>query len=131
MPSPAEQQPAGRPPRARDERDARAVERAYRFADLSGYTLRQRLAIRAADLVFYCLIRLIGATARFRVEGWEHWRAAAAAGRQPIYTFWHDQILIGTYFWRGRGIVVMTSRSFDGEYIARFIQRLGYGAARG
>ena len=25
----------------------------------------------------------------------------------------------------------MTSRSFDGEYIARFIQRLGYGAARG
>ena len=32
---------------------------------------------------------------------------------------------------RGRGIVVMTSRSFDGEYIARFIQRFGYGAARG
>ncbi|HEV2764653.1 MAG TPA: lysophospholipid acyltransferase family protein, partial [Pyrinomonadaceae bacterium] len=27
--------------------------------------------------------------------------------------------------------VVMTSRSFDGEYIARFIQRFGYGAARG
>ena len=25
----------------------------------------------------------------------------------------------------------MTSRSFDGEYIARFIQRFGYGAARG
>jgi len=25
----------------------------------------------------------------------------------------------------------MTSRSFDGEYIARFIQRFGYGAVRG
>jgi lysophospholipid acyltransferase (LPLAT)-like uncharacterized protein len=25
----------------------------------------------------------------------------------------------------------MTSQSFDGEYIARFIQRLGYGAVRG
>jgi lysophospholipid acyltransferase (LPLAT)-like uncharacterized protein len=25
----------------------------------------------------------------------------------------------------------MTSRSFDGEYIARFIRRFGYGAARG
>jgi lysophospholipid acyltransferase (LPLAT)-like uncharacterized protein len=25
----------------------------------------------------------------------------------------------------------MTSRSFDGEYIARFIQRFGYGASRG
>ena len=36
-----------------------------------------------------------------------------------------------TYFWQGRRIVVMTSQSFDGEYIARFIQRFGYGAARG
>jgi lysophospholipid acyltransferase (LPLAT)-like uncharacterized protein len=38
---------------------------------------------------------------------------------------------LSTYFWRRRGIVVMTSQSFDGEYIARFIQRFGYGAARG
>jgi lysophospholipid acyltransferase (LPLAT)-like uncharacterized protein len=114
-----------------DERDARVVERAYSFADLSGYTFRQRLAIRAADLAFYSVIRLVGATARFRVEGWEHWEAATREGRQPIYTFWHEQILAGSYFWRGRGIVVMTSRSFDGEYIARFIRRLGYGAARG
>ena len=36
-----------------------------------------------------------------------------------------------TYWWRKRRIVVMTSRSFDGEYIARFIQRFGYGAVRG
>jgi lysophospholipid acyltransferase (LPLAT)-like uncharacterized protein len=49
----------------------------------------------------------------------------------PIYTFWHDRIFLGTYFWRKRGIVVLTSKSFDGEYIARFIQRFGYGAARG
>src|SRR5205814_1528691 len=32
---------------------------------------------------------------------------------------------------RKRGIVVLTSKSFDGEYIARFIQRFGYGAIRG
>ncbi|MDQ3062746.1 MAG: lysophospholipid acyltransferase family protein, partial [Acidobacteriota bacterium] len=36
-----------------------------------------------------------------------------------------------TYFFRNRGIVVMTSQSFDGEYIARFTQRFGYGAVRG
>jgi lysophospholipid acyltransferase (LPLAT)-like uncharacterized protein len=45
--------------------------------------------------------------------------------------FWHDRIFLATHFFRGRGIVVMTSRSLDGEYIARFIQRFGYGAARG
>ncbi|MDQ3042256.1 MAG: lysophospholipid acyltransferase family protein, partial [Acidobacteriota bacterium] len=41
------------------------------------------------------------------------------------------RIFAGTYFFRDRGIVVITSQSFDGEYIARFIKRFGYGAVRG
>lgn len=105
--------------------------RAYRFADLSGYPLKRRLLIRAADLAGYCLIHVIGATVRLRVEGWEHWEDATRDGGRPIYTFWHDRIVLATYFWRRRGIVVMTSQSFDGEYIARFIQRFGFGAVRG
>ncbi|HEX8151127.1 MAG TPA: lysophospholipid acyltransferase family protein [Pyrinomonadaceae bacterium] len=107
------------------------VERAYRFADLSGYGLKQRLAVRAAGFLFPLLIRAVGSTLRFTVEGREHWDEAARGGRLPIYTFWHDRIFAGTYFFRGRRIVIMTSQSFDGEYIARFIQRLGYGAVRG
>jgi len=126
--------------RGRDERDkletqtSRArerVERAYRFADISAYTFRQRVAIRTADLAFYALIRLIGATVRFRVEGDEHLLEATREGRLPIYTCWHDRVFLATYFFRRRRIVVMTSQSFDGEYIARFIQRFGFGAARG
>jgi lysophospholipid acyltransferase (LPLAT)-like uncharacterized protein len=107
------------------------VRRAYRFAPLDAYTFRQRLAIRAADLAFYLAIRLIGSTLRFRVEGQEHWDDATRAGGLPVYTFWHDRIFPGTYFFRRRRIVIMTSQSFDGEYIARFIQRFGYGAVRG
>ena len=34
-------------------------------------------------------------------------------------------------FWRDRAIVVITSQSGDGEWIARIIQRFGYGTARG
>lgn len=115
----------------RIDRNAATLARADARADLSAYTFKQRLIIRAADLAFYLLIKLIGGTARFHVEGWEHWEAATRDGRQPIYTFWHDRIMLATYFWQRRGIVVMTSRSFDGEYIARFIQRFGYGASRG
>ncbi|MBZ5545763.1 MAG: lysophospholipid acyltransferase family protein, partial [Acidobacteriia bacterium] len=48
-----------------------------------------------------------------------------------IYTFWHREIFAATWFWRKRGIVVMTSQNFDGEYIARIIRWHGYGAARG
>ena len=113
------------------ERVTESVARAYKFADLSSYPFKKRLMIRAADLAFYVLIHLIGRTTRFEVEGWEHWETASRDGRIPIYTFWHNRVFLATYFWRRRRIVVMTSQSFDGEYIARFIQRFGYGAARG
>jgi lysophospholipid acyltransferase (LPLAT)-like uncharacterized protein len=107
------------------------VERAYTFADLSAYPLKKRFLIRTADLGFFVLIKLIGLTVRFEVQGWENWEAASQDGGLPIYTFWHNRVFLATYFWRERRIVVMTSQSFDGEYIARFIQRFGYGAARG
>jgi lysophospholipid acyltransferase (LPLAT)-like uncharacterized protein len=107
------------------------IARAYSFARLSNYSFRKRVLIRAADLVFFILIKIIGSTIKFKIEGWENWEAASRDGRLPIYTFWHNRVFLATYFWRRRRIVVMTSRSFDGEYIARFIQRFGYGAARG
>ena len=107
------------------------IDQVYQPASLSEYTFKQRLLIRAADLVFYLAISLIGKTLRYDTEGWKNLEAIETAGHVPIYTFWHDRIFQGTYFWRNRGIVIITSKSFDGEYIARFIQRFGYGAIRG
>ena len=125
-----EHQEPGRAP-LEEGRGRDALSRAYAFADLSAYPPKKRFLIRAADLVFYLAVRLIGRTIRFEVEGWEHWEQAMREGSLPIYTFWHNRVFLATYFFRRRRIVVMTSRSFDGEYIARFIQRFGYGAARG
>jgi lysophospholipid acyltransferase (LPLAT)-like uncharacterized protein len=107
------------------------LDRAYSFAPLSTYSFKDRILIRAADLVFFILIKVLGRSVKFEVEGWQNWEAASSDGKIPIYTFWHNRVFLSTYFWRQRRIVVMTSRSFDGEYIARFIQRFGYGAARG
>ena len=102
-------------------------EKVYSFADLDQYTFKQRVIIKLAGMVLYWLIRAIGATVKFEVRGWEH----HSESDPQVYCFWHNRIPIATYFWRNRGIVVMSSRSFDSEYIARFIQRFGYGAARG
>ena len=113
------------------ERQPPNLARAYSFVNLSAYSLKQRVLIRAADLAFFLLINLIGRTVNFKIEGWENWEAASRDGKIPIYTFWHNRVFLATYFWRRRRIVVMTSQSFDGEYIARFIKRFGYGAARG
>src|SRR5918995_1728178 len=116
---------------SREQRVEQTVDRAYQFADLSDYSFKQRWMIRAADLAFYLVINLIGMTARFEVIDWENHEAATRNGGLPIYNFWHDRIFLTTYWWRNRRIVVLTSKSFEGEYIARFIQRFGYGAVRG
>ena len=79
----------------------------------------------------YPVLAALCSTLRWRVEGQEHLAAVAAAGRQPILAFWHGRILPATHFFRDRGIVVITSENFDGEWIAGIIRRFGYGTARG
>jgi len=91
----------------------------------------ERAQIWLASWIGYLLVLLIGRSLQWEVRGWENWEAATQMGRGLIYTFWHREIFAACWFWRKRGIVVMTSRNFDGEYIARIIQKHGYGAARG
>jgi lysophospholipid acyltransferase (LPLAT)-like uncharacterized protein len=111
--------------------DAEIRRRVYSFGELSRFPLKRRLLIRLADLMFYTVIALIGRTVRFSVVGREEFDALGAAGKPYVGAFWHNRLLLATWFFRRRGIVVMTSESFDGEYIARFIRRFGYGAVRG
>ena len=97
-------------------------------------TALSRWQLARAAIIAGVAAPLIGAlcrTVRWRVEGAEHYDAVIAQHRQPIFAFWHGRILTATYYWRDRGIVVMTSRNFDGEWIARIIQRFGYATARG
>lgn len=105
--------------------------RVYCFSDLSAYRARDRWIIRVAGIVFYLLIRLICSTLRWEVRGRKHLDSILTRGHRPIFTFWHVCILSATWFWRNRGIVVMSSTSRDAEYTARVIKRFGYGTARG
>ena len=91
----------------------------------------KRLQARAISTLGYPLIAALGSTLRWRVEGLEHLDAVARAGRPPIMAFWHGRILPATVYFRRRGIVVITSENFDGEWIAGIIERFGYGTARG
>ncbi len=107
------------------------VKNLYNSTDLSAYSFKQKILIRLADWTFYLLIKVIGRTIQYETDNWDNFQKIERDGKIPIYAFWHNRIFAGTYFFRNRGIVVITSQSFDGEYIARFIQRLGYGAVRG
>ena len=77
------------------------------------------------------LIALLCRTYRWTVEGAEHYDSVLASGRQPILALWHGRILPGLHHFRHRGVVVITSQNFDGEWIARILHRFGFGTARG
>jgi lysophospholipid acyltransferase (LPLAT)-like uncharacterized protein len=92
---------------------------------------RQRRKAAAIAALGRPLVAALGATLTWRVDGLHHYDEIVQSGRQPIFAFWHGRILAATLFWRDRGIVVITSENFDGEWIARIIERFGYGTSRG
>jgi lysophospholipid acyltransferase (LPLAT)-like uncharacterized protein len=91
---------------------------------------RKRIEVALIAHLGYPVLASLGATYRFKVDGLEHLRAAQALG-QPIHAFWHGRILPGAIYFKRRGIVVITSENFDGEWIARIITKFGFGTARG
>ncbi len=74
-------------------------------------------------------VRLIGMTLRFAV----HIEPGGPAfNTHPlILCFWHRGIFSSTWAFRRQNIGVITSQSFDGEYIARIISAFGYVPIRG
>jgi lysophospholipid acyltransferase (LPLAT)-like uncharacterized protein len=99
-------------------------------ADEQGFSLRQRIVLALVSTVGYLAIRLIGPTLRFTVSI-EEGGPPAEHVHPAIYVFWHRCVFPATWFFRHRNIAVMTSKSFDGEYIARIIEMFGFPAVRG
>jgi lysophospholipid acyltransferase (LPLAT)-like uncharacterized protein len=94
------------------------------------FTFKQRVALFFISTIGSLIVRLIGCTLR---TSFSH---EPGSEREPrpgacIYPFWHRCILPATYIFRNSDIAVMTSRSFDGEYIARIIQHFGFIPVRG
>jgi lysophospholipid acyltransferase (LPLAT)-like uncharacterized protein len=94
-------------------------------------SLIRRAEAKAIAAMGYPVVAALGSTLRWRTEGLEHFESITRSGRNPVMAFWHGRILSATYFFRRRGIVVITSENFDGEWIAGIIERFGYGTARG
>lgn len=89
--------------------------------------LLDRVLIVAAVL----FLRLLGASARYRVEGAEALEARLAAGGRVILATWHGSMLLGEGYFRRYRPTVMTSLSRDGELISRTALRLGWSTVRG
>ena len=98
--------------------------------DTQRYTLRQRILLRIIIFVGYWVIRLLGSTLRIAVS-YEEGAQKTLDERPRIASFWHSCLIPSTYIFRNFGIRVMSSNSYDGEYMGRIIHKFGYVAVKG
>ena len=94
------------------------------------FTLRQRIILRIIIGLGYWVIRLIGPTLRVCISS-EEGAQETLEQRPLIGSFWHSCIIPATYICRGLGVRVMSSNSYDGEYMGRIIRKFGFVAVKG
>ena len=92
---------------------------------------RQRLLLAVVPVVAAGLIRLLGTTWRVRDVCAEGVGPGHRVPGPTVFAFWHEGLLSCAWRFRGMGIAILISRSFDGELIARTVERLGFVAVRG
>ena len=98
--------------------------------DARRFTLRQRIILRIIIRLGYGIIRLIGPTLRVAVS-YEEGAQKRLDERPLIASFWHSCMIPATYIFRDMGIRVMSSNSYDGEYMGRIIRKFGFVAVKG
>lgn len=95
------------------------------------FSRKQRFLLAVVPPLVAGLIRLLGATWRVR----DHCAPETPVGHTvpgpTVFSFWHEGLLSCAWRFRGLGIAILISRSFDGELIARTVERLGFQAVRG
>ncbi len=96
----------------------------------SNYSFSQRVSLAIVPRIASLLIRIVGVTLRYE--------DVCAPGTEPghlrapsVFCFWHQCMLASAWRFRNLGIAILISRSYDGELIARTVERLGFVAVRG
>jgi lysophospholipid acyltransferase (LPLAT)-like uncharacterized protein len=94
------------------------------------FTLRQRIILRIIIWAGYWVIRMIGPTLRVSIS-FEEGAQETLEQRPLIASFWHSCMIPATYICRNLGVRVMSSNSYDGEYMGRIIRKFGFVAVKG
>jgi hypothetical protein len=92
---------------------------------------QRRVLLRIVPPVVAALLRLLGATLRYE-SVFEEGGHADQPGEPAVWCFWHRCLLAAACYFHSRPrTTLLISASFDGELIARTIERLGYKTVRG
>jgi len=91
----------------------------------------RRIQIPIIAVAVYTVIRTLGPTLRFELLGRQHVEKLWAVKQPCIWAFWHRVILPIAWHGRNRGIVIMNTTAFDGQWTRKVIEWLGFGTAQG
>jgi len=91
----------------------------------------QRIALAVVPPLAALVIRALGATLRYTEVTDEGTISGDRMPRPSIYACWHDCLFCCIHRFRDQNLAIIISGSFDGELIARTVQRLGFHVVRG
>jgi hypothetical protein len=95
------------------------------------YNFKQRLTLAIVPPLAAALIRLLGATLRYRDINAPGVPVGIEIPGPVVFAFWHRTLLTCAHRFRNKGIAILISPSFDGELIARTVEYLGFYPVRG
>src|SRR2546425_8623674 len=93
--------------------------------------MKLRWAEPIATRIGSSLVRVLAATWRYRVTGYDYVRALRESRRPFVFVLWHSRILPLLYRHRDENVVMLISRHRDGGYLADLGERWGYRSVRG
>ena len=91
----------------------------------------RRIQIPIIAAAVYSVICALGPTLRYELLGLQHIERVHASGQRCIFAFWHRVIIPVAWWARNRGIVVLNTTAFDGQWTRKVIEWLGFGTAQG
>jgi lysophospholipid acyltransferase (LPLAT)-like uncharacterized protein len=91
----------------------------------------RRIQIPIIAAAVYTVIRALGPTLRYEMLGHQHIERTHSSGRSCVLAFWHRCIIPVVWWGRNRGIVILNTTAFDGQWTRKVIEWLGFGTAQG
>lgn len=93
--------------------------------------MTKKLTLLIVPFLGALYLKLVKLTGTYRVEGGEHLESVEKGGRGSVWVVWHNRLIGAIILHRGKNVGALISQSYDGELIARVVERLGYTALRG
>lgn len=92
---------------------------------------KEKLKLKLIPSIGYLLHQIIDRSLDLEVYGQEYVKEIEKKGKPIVFAAWHNHFWLPSFYLRNKGYGALSSRSRDGEYSARILDKLGWDVVRG